>query len=216
MIMKAAANCRNRRRAVVLGSGSLIDIPVEDLSAMFDEVALIDILHLPRSWRKVQRFKNVSMTAHDITGVVSAVYAYVESGGGQALPAPPAASLLINGADLAVSACVASQLYHLPLEYLAKALPAYSRADAEIFAGDVVARHMEALAAHPGAVCLITEIERMIIDGDKVANREDPLYGIPVPFAGWEWTWDIAPPPEFHPRYGQKLKIMGAVKPEKG
>lgn len=214
-ILKAAADCRDRRRVVVLGSGSLFDIPLEDLSAIFDEVALFDILHLPHSWRRARRFKNVSMAAHDITGIVRAVHACVKAGGEQTPPPVPPAALPIEGADLVVSACVASQLYYLPLAYMAKALPAYNKADAEIFAGNVVARHMEALAAHPGAVCLITETERMIFDGDKIVDREDPLYGVPVPFAGREWTWNIAPPPEFHPRYGQKLKVVGAVKPEK-
>lgn len=214
-ILEAAADCSDRHRVVVLGSGLLYDVPLEDLSAMFGEVVLVDIQHMPSAWRRAKRFDNVTLVSRDITGVVEPVYDWVAEGGGKPLPRPSAGCLPLDGAGLVVSAAVLSQLHHLPVEYLSDAFPAHPKGEIDAFAKALVEHHLDSLAAFPGAVCLITEVERHILDRGKVAERIDPLHGAALPFPGHEWFWEIAPPPEMHQHYAQRLKMVGAVKREK-
>lgn len=191
-ILAAAGRCRRRRRVTVLGSGALLDVPVEDLSALFAEVRLVDILHPPAARRRTRALANVTRVAADITGVARAVHEYA----GGPLPAP-AGGLAEGDADLVVSVNVLSQLALLPRDYLeCRGVPA---AESAAFAGAVVRHHVDALAGLDGAVCLVTDVERRVEGGEKGGESTDLLFGVTLPAPERQWTWDIAPRPEVHP-----------------
>src|SRR4051794_1867981 len=59
IITRAAAKCAQRRKAVVLGSGLLLDVPLAELAGAFREVILVDVVHpLEVRWQR-SRFPNV-------------------------------------------------------------------------------------------------------------------------------------------------------------
>lgn len=73
MIAKAAVDCPGTGRAVVLGSGSLFDVPLDALAERFGRVDLVDLAH-PRSARlAAQRRPNVRLVEADVSGVARAV-----------------------------------------------------------------------------------------------------------------------------------------------
>lgn len=196
-ILESAAACRGRRRAVVLGSGPLYDVPLGELSARFEEVVLVDIVHL----RHPRRPPNVRSESRDLSGVARDLHAWVGRRR-DGFPPVPRADLPVAGADLVVSCNLLSQLPQLPLEYAGR-----DGEGAEAFARALIANHLEALGRCEGTVCLITDTERLIHDGERVIDREDSLHGVVLPASRREWTWDIAPPPEVDRRYGQRLTI---------
>ena len=52
LIRAAMTRCPRRRKAVVLGSGWLHDVPLDELCAGFAEVVLVDLIHpLQTRWR---------------------------------------------------------------------------------------------------------------------------------------------------------------------
>ena len=65
---KAVSNSSRRRRAVVLGSGPLFDIPVEALADAFDVVELVDIVHPKRARQIAAGFANVELKTSDVSG----------------------------------------------------------------------------------------------------------------------------------------------------
>ena len=67
----------------------------------------------------------------------------------------------------------------------------------------------ELLAALPGRVCLLTESQRVICDGDQVLQEIDPLFGATIPASGLKWTWDIAPRPEITRRIDLRFRMTG-------
>ena len=131
-ILSAAESCRQRRTVVVLGSGLLRDVPVAELSRLFNTVVLVDLVHLAsvRSWLAIKRFTNIRLIERDLSGL-------------DALPAGEAVEPLsflrqVPYLDLVVSANLLSQIG------IGAARKLKSHADAEdcfyIEAGQQVAR----------------------------------------------------------------------------
>ena len=59
LILEAAAHCEQSRSALVISSGLLLDIPLEELSRQFESVVLVDIVHVWSVHRQDWRFSNV-------------------------------------------------------------------------------------------------------------------------------------------------------------
>ena len=68
-VLSAAEKCRNRSKAVILGSGLLLDVPLDELSTMFQAVVLLDIVFLPEVRRSIKRYGNVRLVQHDVTNM---------------------------------------------------------------------------------------------------------------------------------------------------
>ena len=75
MITTAAENCPERGHAVILGSGPLLDVPLDDLARQFERVDLVDIIHPKTARRAAAAHDNVHLVLADISGVAPAVYA---------------------------------------------------------------------------------------------------------------------------------------------
>lgn len=197
----AAADTPGRRKVTVLGSGLLLDVPLAELAATFEEVALVDVLHLRPARRAAHRFSNVRLVEADVSGVI-----------GQ-LPdpeaVPPSPDLPEGDADLVVSANLLTQLPFLPCRWLSR------RAEQEeaiaAFARALMGEHLAALARLPGRVCLITEVEHRLCDGENTAETFDPLYGLDVGAVSAEWLWDIAPRPEINRRYDVRYRVVATA-----
>ena len=60
-------NISSHQAILILGSGPLHEIPIEELSLQFKEVVLVDIVHLKATKKKVAHLKNVHFIEHDIS-----------------------------------------------------------------------------------------------------------------------------------------------------
>ena len=69
-MLAAIAELRQRRTAVVLGSGLLRDVPIEALCRAFDTVVLVDLVHLAsvRTWLRLKGLTNVRLIERDLSG----------------------------------------------------------------------------------------------------------------------------------------------------
>jgi hypothetical protein len=184
LILEAAALCPDHRRAVVLGSGLLAEIPLAALAARFERVELIDAVHLPTARRQARRFANVRLLNVDLS-------------------LPPAAW---EPPELLVSANLLSQLPLLPLEALAGAL---SPAERQARAQGLIRRHLDWLATAAAVPCLITDTASRLGDGPRVVEQSDPLHGVTLPEAECAWWWALAPRPEEHPTLDRDNRVAG-------
>lgn len=196
-ILKAAEQCPGRRRVAVLGAGLLHDIPLAELSAIFEEVMLVDIVHPWLSRICANRFRNVTQISADVTGVMEQLQRVARLPGG-ALPVSHPALLVDDPRlDLTVSVNLLSQLPHIPGEYL------YSLRDEPTvvaFQKHLIEAHLEYLKRLPGHAALITDIGvRRLTRGEPIAEEWDPLYGVRLPPADLTWQWHLAPSPEIGP-----------------
>jgi hypothetical protein len=207
-ILSAARRCPARRKAVVLGSGWLHDVPLEELARDFREVYLIDLFHpfLVR-WR-VRRHRNVQLVAADVTGTLEQVWcAGLEPR--FSLPASrPALGLDEAEIDLTVSLNLLSQLPCMPERYLLQARK-HRKDEILVYCRDVVSAHLDTLQRLPGVVTLLTDVELRTIDvhGTEL-RREETLYGVPLPWAGETWDWALVPTQPGSGQPGEILKVV--------
>jgi hypothetical protein len=208
VINAAAEGCVQRRTALVLGSGLLLDIPLGALAAAFERVLLVDVVHLRAARRTAARYSNVALVTGDLTGIAADLAAQLRAGWrGTPVPAP---ALYRDDAsiDLVVSANIAAQLAVIPAAALRRA----GADDGTIgdFCAALVRAHLDYLAGFAGRVCLITETERELHgpDGD-IWRLEDALFGLALPDGGARWPWDLAPVGEVDDDYGIRNHVAG-------
>ncbi len=206
-IVRAVKGCDKRDRVVVLGSGLLNDLPLDELAREFRKVVLVDILHLPVIRRALGPYGNVELDERDITDYVIPIYKHITSGG--LLTDPTAPDLSFDGTDLVISLNVLSQLPLLPMEFAAKKKKSID----ENIPARLIAAHLEALASLSCRVCLITEVEHSLCLDGEVIERFDPLMGENIPqdlkTHAKSWDWDYAPHPERHPKYDLVYRVEG-------
>ena len=208
VINAASQACPQRRTALVLGSGLLLDIPLGALAAAFERVVLVDVVHLRAARRIAARYANVEMMTEDVTGLAGDIEARLRDGWrGASVPAP----VLFHdddSIDLVVSANILAQLPVMP----AAALRCAGADDIAVglFCAAVLRAHLGYLAGFAAGVCLITETERETYGPDGEILRIDPaLYGITLPGDGDGWTWDLAPVGEISRQYGIRNHVAG-------
>ncbi len=211
LILEAADLCPRRRAVLIVGTGLLFDIPVEEMSAMFDRVVLVDIVQLWPAHRLASRYSNVELVESDITGVVAHVYDRARN---RALPNLD--NIVVNAFhdqafDLVVSANVLSQLAVLPNGYLSRRVGSFTPARMTEFSRRLVEDHLDWLSAFSSRRCLIADLERLYCKGHRVLEREESLWGVSLPEGCREWCWDLAPRPEYDYRYDVRHRIAGYV-----
>jgi hypothetical protein len=181
-ILAAADGCRQRRTVVVLGSGLLRDVPVLELSRLFDTVVLVDLVHLAsvRSWLSVKRLKNIRLIERDVSGL-DALFANQ--------PLEPLAFLRqVPYLDLVVSANLLSQIV------IGAAQRLDGQADKGALLRQVIGAHVEGLAQVSAETCLVTDVSYTVIDRSGGRHETvDLMHGADLGPARAEWDWPVIP-----------------------
>lgn len=184
-IRAAMSGFSQRRTAIVLGSGLLRDVPIEDLAGSFDTVVLVDLVHLAsvRLRLRGKRYRNVRLIERDLSG-------YDDLKAGRE-PEPLGFLRSVPYLDFVVSANLLSQIGRgVKRRYEAEASPAMPADTVE----RLIAAHIQGLAGLPCRTCLLTDISYTVIDRTgKVHEEADLMHGVTRPEAKGEWSWPVAP-----------------------
>ncbi|PDT18240.1 hypothetical protein CO670_02195 [Rhizobium sp. J15] len=200
-IRAATAGLRQKRTAVVLGSGLLRDVPIEELARDFDTVVLVDLVHLAsvRLWLTAKGYRNVRLIERDLSG-------YDELAAGKE-PEPLGFLRSVPYLDLVVSANLLSQIGR-------GVKRRYETETAGIPADAVerlIAAHLAGLSGLACRHCLVTDIAYAVIDRTGKTHEEaDLLYGVLPPPAKATWTWPVAPLGEESRDYRIEHKVIAA------
>ncbi|GJD61479.1 hypothetical protein [Methylobacterium frigidaeris] len=186
-VRAAVRDLPRRDTVVVLGSGLLDDVPIDDLAAAFRRVVLVDAVHPWRGRWRARRHPNVARLTHDLSGTEGLL---LGRSGAFAPVLPP----VCREADLVVSANLLSQLPILPVARLEAAGRLGPWTDAEAFGRRIVAAHLDALAELRARICLVTDLDETEEDrAGQVLERLDLLYGVDPGPAACKWEWVLAP-----------------------
>ena len=184
-IFEAASGLRQRRTAVVLGSGLLRDVPIEALARQFDTVVLVDLVHLAsvRLWLKAKGLRNVRLIERDLSG-------YDDLVAGQT-PEPLGFLRQVPYLDFVVSANLLSQIGVGVGRRLEREPAGLMPEDA---VRQLIAAHIDGLRGLPCASSLVTDIRYRVIDRTgKLQETSDLFKGLAPPAALASWTWPVAP-----------------------
>jgi hypothetical protein len=192
VMSEAIRTCPRRDTAVVLGSGLLDDVPLAELTKHFRRVVLVDAVHPLATRRAVGTYPNVELLTEDLSGAMALL-----TGDAADLDPrlPPVCAEPETG--LVISANLLSQLPIRPvarLEGSRRPLGPWTRADGDAFGRRIVAGHLDALAALPARICLVTDLDEVEVDREgREHARHDLLYGVSLPKPDRSWLWELAP-----------------------
>lgn len=140
-VLSCAEKCRTRNKAVILGSGLLLDVPLAELSSLFQEVLLIDVVCLPQIRKQIRQFSNAKFIEHDVSTVAERLYENQHKG----VPDLPDAMLdttpHYDGADFVVSLNLLSQLWVIPRSFILKRRPVPDEEQLDAWCGSIVESH---------------------------------------------------------------------------
>jgi hypothetical protein len=206
-ILAAAERCTRHERALVIGAGDCLDVPVAELAERFAQVTLADIVVSATAKDFARRFPGrVRCEQWDATGALArlaGVRDVVRAADAPKIfadadPGPPPG----GEPDFVVSANCLSQLGLVP----AHSLPAAGKDKAlpDRCAKIAARRHLDWLAERRGAVrVLLADAARLDVapDGVTVQKTETlyPRFGLRAPDR--TWRWNLAPIPEWSPDF---------------
>jgi hypothetical protein len=187
----------------VLGSGWLIDLPVDDLIRSCRTVFLVDVFHPPQVLHKIQKIKNFRAIKADVTGgAILGVYHFVRdhrrSQAGGVLDIPFQASLPGIRPDYIISLNILNQLDILLLDYLKKHLKIPQSEELE-FRRRIQSQHVSLLI--PGRSCLVADTEERVISRKKGLISSKNLIHCELPGGRMneEWIWKFDSRGEYNP-----------------
>lgn len=213
VVLEVAERCPQPRRALVIGAGDCLDVPVAGLAERFTEVVLADIVTSAevRRWEKKfpGRVRGMNWDASGALAALAAVRDTVRPHEApeifaRADPGPPPG----GEPDFIMSANCISQLGLVP----GHSLPAYDQDKAlpERCARAAAKRHLAWLEQRPGMRVLLADAARLDIGPDGRPLKKETLherFGLPKPDR--TWRWDLAPIPEWSPDF-HRVHEVGA------
>lgn len=184
---------RGRGSVLVVGSGNLLDVPLDCLCASFDRVVLLDILHFRQVRKAVSGRGNVELLSADVTGVAHAVYRAARSRDVSVLPKSVPPDLDGRQFDLIVSVNILSQLGVTPCRYLKARCPAIPPKRLHMLSRDLIETHLQWILHRAPQSCLISDVVRIEHFTGGPLVETDIVEGVVLPEPDESWDWQIAP-----------------------
>lgn len=210
VVAEAAEECPAKGRAVVLGSGLLLDLPLDTLARRFDEVVLADILHLPYARRQASRHRNIRLVECDVTGLAYPLFEASRNGSAGLPSSIPFIPGIDDRTALVVSLNILSQLTVMPSRFARRKVRDLDEAALTSWCDRVRSAHYSALKSLPCDVCLIADYRRLWRDAKGGVVEEGSTVGsLELPAPDVSWTWEIAPLGEAS-RNASKELLVGA------
>lgn len=206
LISEAAQKIETKGSVVVLGSGQLLDIPLEDLAEQFEAVHLVDICHLRNSRKRTRHLININLIEADISGTVAPLMRW---NSGDELPEPEPRLEILETADLVISANLVAQLPLSPINFIEQQSPNIDQLSRDNYARLIMSHHLALLGKLSCPVSLISEVLHVVSDGEQILEKSVPLNGLQLPTPDHEWWWDLAPRPELSSEFDLKLRVVG-------
>ena len=204
---------RKFNNLAVLGSGWLIDLPVEELSKAAGRVWLYDAVHPVQVIHKIGKMSNITAVRADVTGgalanALGAVRQYKKS----KQKTPPEIICKVEfkpgvTQDFMISLNLLSQIGVMITGYLEEHIP-YSKEELSEIRTRLQAAHLKLMM--PGRSCLITDTEEYSYDLTDGSLETSPVVDCVMPAARrtetWEWQFD--PLGDYKPDKKTVMKVM--------
>jgi len=200
-ILTASQRAVQRRTVLVLGAGSLHDVPLGILSTQFDRVLLVDLVFLNSARDVAQHFENVELVEHDITESLARIQI------GFSMVDTPMRWLDDPSIDLVISLNLITQLPLIPVRWLMEHFEV-SEQEGDILGKQLILAHLLYLQAFNGEVCLIADREGVERDfeGNEL-DQFDPWWDVESPQTIESWQWELKPLGEVDHKTSQTNRV---------
>lgn len=185
------------KNLAVLGSGWLLDLPIEELSGMAGKIWLYDLVHPSQVLHRLKKYSNVMPVQADITGgTVTNAFHAVKEYKKLGVKMPPekicdASFRFQNEPDCIISLNIYSQIGQMITDYLKEKVPyEVDETDRIIFL--LQQAHLKLLT--PGKALLVSDIREEYFDTNGLLTGTREHVRCPIPFSepseSWEWQFD--------------------------
>ena len=211
-ILRSAEN-KKKGVLMVLGSGWLLDLPIVELSEMFEKVYLVDIIHPSQITKKIEGLANVTLLTDDITGgMISKGFELVKKDKKSQVKSllSVASDTRYNfhvEPDFVISLNILNQLNIILIDYLKK-FTTYSDSELQQIAKSMQANHIKCLPE--GKSCLISDIEEEQLDDQYQIVSVIPLAFSDLPKGNFseKWTWEFDTNQSYNEEYNTYLNVV--------
>ncbi|UCH14923.1 MAG: hypothetical protein JSV22_02895 [Bacteroidales bacterium] len=187
------------KSVAILGSGWLLDVPLEFLINNFEKIILFDINHPKQIKHKVRKFENIELICEDISGgAIRSVYNLVKIYKSEKYKTD-IKEIVCPGfkpdeqPEYIISLNIINQLDILLVDYLKKH-SIYNENELNCLRSRVQKSHIDSLI--PGKSCLITDYEEIIYNADMTLSSRKNLIFTELPEGknkkSWKWNFDLS------------------------
>lgn len=200
-ILQAVDQCQHRHTVMILGAGSLEDIPLSRLSQTFEKVLLVDLVFLNEARKTVKNFDNVALIELDVSNSLESAFH-----GSKVLKNTPS-PLPEDEVSCVVSLNLVTQLPLIPVRWLMKNYD-LSEQEADAYAKEMTNKHLAFMNQYEAVKCLIADREVQEYDNNnQLTDTFDPAWDVPLPETQQEWLWEVIPFGEVNSQFKQVNKV---------
>ncbi|MBO1924317.1 class I SAM-dependent methyltransferase [Thiomicrorhabdus sp. 6S3-12] len=186
-IVNAAKDLDHRHTVLIIGAGSLRDVPLDYLARHFEQVLLVDLVFLKAARRQAAVYTNVQLIEHDVTESLEDIF------DGDPSIHKPSRWLDDEQVDLVVSLNLITQLPLIPVRQLI-VNNRISEHQADEIGRKLIRAHLDYLQRFPGRVCLIADRESVEYNVyDEETDRLDTWWEVEAPSEEESWDWELIP-----------------------
>ncbi|TFH27752.1 MAG: hypothetical protein E4H10_02795 [Bacteroidia bacterium] len=197
----------------VLGSGWLLDVPLDELRLRFGQVYLVDIHHPPQIRKKIAGMEGVELIEEDLSGgAIEQVWKLLRKNK-SSFPAtrlveeisliPPLAGIQ---PDALISVNLLNQLDILLCDHIRRKLP-FQQELSISFRAAIQAFHLEWLTKKAG--CLVTDTtEHRIPHKGKKSSKRLLYTDLPEGIRRDRWQWDFDSRGTYHPGSRTRMEVQ--------
>ena len=203
---------KHRKSAAVLGSGWLLDVPIDEMSRYFDTLYLYDIRHPAEVKKKAKQLGNVELCVCDISCYARAVYQYVKQYRNRSNRPPisdiqPQTAFDIRDYDFVVSCNILNQLDILLVDHMSQFFD-LSNEETVAFRSNVQQRHIEMLPHNRS--CLITDYKEVTFtpDNKEISRINSVHHPIIKREDSQRWTWEFDTKMTYHKNKKTFLEVL--------
>jgi hypothetical protein len=203
-----SAQSKIRNKVAVLGSGWLLDVPLEELSSRFKEVWLYDIKHPYPVQSRAMKLENVKLVETDISGFASSVYyACKKAGAFNVHELSPAVSFDLRDFDFVVSCNMLNQLDILLIDYI-RQKTRLEKAEEQQLREKVQQFHLSLLPQHKS--CVVSDVEELTVSMQGEIVQARALVFEPAIFNSLEnsWMWHFDNSFTYRSGYNTWFKVV--------
>ena len=207
-VLASVEKCRTRDKVIVLGSGLLLDVPIESLVEKFGEVVLVDVVHLPEVRKRIKQYNNVRLIQGDITNVAEKLFTSIQQGRNELPLSTPTIPELDEHTSLVISLNILSQLAAVPQDYVQKKRPEIRQEQLDVWCDQIREAHYQQLKTLSCDVCLIADHEYVYKDKTGNVIEQGATVGkVVLSKPDTSWWWEIAPFGEASKEYSKELFV---------
>jgi hypothetical protein len=224
-IINTFSKLEHKRKALIIGAGLLLDLPLKELSEQFEEVILVDIFFLQESIDEIKQYDNCRFEQVDISSALKEAYYLWQNHGKDKelfdsklrnlLHKKPNHFLLEENLDYVVSCNLLSQL-SLAFEYFAKKKKMLETDTLRAFFESFKVNHIEYLKAFPEdtTIHILTDTQKIVVnkEGKELESLPSIDHTLLKDFKEQDsWLWNLADYGELEKDYALKLKVQSSL-----